>query len=164
MHMYLVYVWDTKQVIFAILVSCFALLEKPTINRCLSCRCLPCLLLSFRLPAWLAAPPVLTNLPFLPALGRLGTSCTAGGLEGVCEAQCAGQGLVRAGHCTRGQSVCCAGGSFQPFLALIICYPQRCPPAPPPCSPPPPTSPAQPPLTQGEGVQQKYPFQALFAT
>ena len=106
--MYILYVWDTKQVILAMLVSCFALLEKPTINRCLSCRCLPCLLHSFRLPAWLAAPPVLTNLPFLPALGRLGTSCTAGGLEGVCEAQCAGQGLVRAGHCTRGQSVCCA--------------------------------------------------------
>ena len=74
-------------------------------------RCLPSLLQSFHLPAWLYNPPVLTNLPFLPALD-LGNPCSAGGLAGVChsKAKCAGLGLSQAGYCTRDKSVCCTGG------------------------------------------------------
>ena len=65
---------------------------------------------SLRVPKWLYNSPVLTNLPFLPALD-LGSLCTAGGLGGVCQTQakCGGQGLTQAGICTQDKSVCCTG-------------------------------------------------------
>ena len=65
---------------------------------------------SLRIPKWLYNSPVLTNLPFLPALD-LGSLCSAGGVEGVChtKAKCEGLGLTQAGSCTRGKSVCCTG-------------------------------------------------------
>ena len=76
-------------------------------------------MLSLRLPKWLYNPPVLTNLPFLPALD-IGNPCSTGGVEGVChsKAKCAGLGLTQAGYCTSGKSVCCTGRKalVKPFL------------------------------------------------
>ena len=80
--------------------------------------CLP-LLTSLRLPKWLYNSPVLTNLPFLPALD-LGHLCSAGGVEGVChtKAKCEGLGLTQAGTCTQLKSVCCTGEL--PYTLRII--------------------------------------------
>jgi len=72
------------------------------------------LVTSLRLPKWLYNPPVLTNLPFLPALD-FGSLCSVGGEEGVCQslAKCAGLRGSQAGACTQGRSVCCTGRDTQ---------------------------------------------------
>merc|ERR1719206_616613 len=86
-----------------------AVWNKEVLEECRHCaRFLPLLVSTIRLPKWLSSPPVLTNLPFLPPLD-LGTTCTGGGVEGVChtQARCNILGLTMAGHCTRDKSVCC---------------------------------------------------------